>query len=200
MIKELMGAAVEQLAPTGRHELDQLSSRDDLSDAIPDFKVDQLPEVDLDDNGLVYKINGELQPNCEYQINGYTYRTDQLGRVIEASGNLHLTGEPRQPLTQENVGGKDKRPTDDRGHLIADRFGGSNKIENLVAQDSNLNRGEYKAIENTCARALEEGKKVSLKVEVEYDGVSQRPSAFIVTYQIDGVTYEKVLLNKKAGE
>jgi len=38
MIKELMGAAVEQLAPTGGRELGQLSSRDDLSDAIPDFK------------------------------------------------------------------------------------------------------------------------------------------------------------------
>ncbi len=38
MIKEQLGAAMEQLAPTEGRELGKLSSRDDLSDAIPDFK------------------------------------------------------------------------------------------------------------------------------------------------------------------
>lgn len=38
MIKELMGAAMEQLAPTGGREIGKLGSRNDLSDAIPDFK------------------------------------------------------------------------------------------------------------------------------------------------------------------
>ena len=44
----------------------------------------------------------------------------------------------------------DMRKTDDRGHLIADRFNGSGGIENLVPMDSDLNQhGDYMKMENT---------------------------------------------------
>lgn len=172
-------------------------SKEGLAKKVPDFSNENNLTCKEDDNGVVYKIDGKLKPNCEYQINGYSYKTDECGRITEASGNLKLSGESRKSLNEQSIGGADKLDTDVRGHLIADRFGGSNKKENLVAQDGNLNGGQYKKIENECAKALQQGKDVSMSVEVEYDGDSQRPSSFTVTYTINGETYEKTFLNEK---
>jgi hypothetical protein len=62
--------------------------------------------------------------------------------------------------------------------------------------DSNLNRGAYKILENELARKLDEGAKVKLKVEVEYQDKSNRPESFRVTYSINGLVSEKVFLNE----
>ncbi len=81
----------------------------------------------------------------------------------------------------------DMLDTDDRGHLIADRFNGSGGIENLVAMDSELNQhGDYNKMENTLADAVADGAKVQLKVEPIYESDSTRPSEFRVTYSING--------------
>ncbi|OQY38703.1 MAG: hypothetical protein B6229_05270 [Spirochaetaceae bacterium 4572_7] len=151
---------------------------------------------ETDDKGNVFKVDGKLLPNFEYEINGYKYTTDDKGRIIEASGQLQLSEAPRK--NQEDVNGM--RDTDQRGHIIGHQFGGSNKIENLVAQDSNLNMGAYKSIEMDCAKALKEGKEVTLEVEIEYDSDSERPTSFTVIYTIDGETYEKTLLNESNKE
>lgn len=44
--------------------------------------------------------------------------------------------------------------TDEGGHLIATRFGGSEKIDNIVPMDIHVNRAEYKVIENEWASEL----------------------------------------------
>ncbi|MFT8341794.1 MAG: DNA/RNA non-specific endonuclease [Clostridium beijerinckii] len=152
---------------------------------------------ETDDNGKTYKKDGELLPNTDYEINGYKYETDDKGRIISAEGTLHLSDTGRKTINEDNVGGEDKRETDDRGHLIADRFDGSNKIENLVPMDSNLNRGDFKKIENLLADALADGKEATLKVEPQYDGDSKRPSSFVVTYSIDGEEKVVVFSNER---
>lgn len=153
---------------------------------------------ETDDNGNIFKINGEIKANTVFKVNGYEYETDQLGRTIRAEGCLELDHSYRKTINEDNVGGEDRKDTDDRGHLIADRFGGSNKIENLVPMDANLNRGEYKKLENLWADAISDGKRVEVRVEPIYEGNSKRPSFFDISYSINGEERVTSLINERS--
>lgn len=65
--------------------------------------------------------------------------------------------------------------------------------------DSNLNRGEFKKLENSWAKALENGQTVDVKVTPVYKGDSVRPDSFKVTQIIDGIKSNKILKNKPGG-
>ena len=41
---------------------------------------------ETDDNGNIYKKNGELMPNTTYERNGYTYTTDENGSITSSGG------------------------------------------------------------------------------------------------------------------
>lgn len=143
----------------------------------------------LDDNGNPYKTNEGLLPSNTYEINGYTYCTDELGRIISVKGDLHLTErENRMPLNEnmDKIGQGDERESDHRGHLIGDQFDGSNKLENLVPMDAKLNQGGFKNFEKELADALKDGKKVYIEIDVYYDDDSHRPSHFVASYSLDG--------------
>lgn len=151
-----------------------------------------------DDNGDIYRIGDELVPNNVYEINGYKYETDDKGRITSAEGELQIKDhEGRLDMdsrTQLDKG--DMKSSDDRGHLIADRFNGSGGIENLVPMDSELNQhGDYYALENTLAEAVNDGAKVYFKVEPIYQEDSTRPSEFKVSYSIDGDKNIRVFKN-----
>jgi len=140
-----------------------------------------------------------------YTSNGYTYTTDAFGNIETASGKLVLEDAPRNDYAQRVAGRVDRLSTDDGGHLIATRFNGSGNLDNIVPMDSNLNRSAWKTMENTWADALagspEKGippKSVSVNIEAVYEGVSQRPTDFIVEYFIDG-KYTKVTFENIAG-
>ena len=152
-----------------------------------------------DDNGEKYRIGDSLLPNKVFEVNGYKYKTDDKGRVISAEGKLQVKNhEGRNDMDARSVIDKgDMRKTDDRGHLIADRFNGSGGLENVVAMDSNLNQhGDYKKMENTLADAKQDGANVQLKVEPVYKGDSTRPSEFRVSYSIDGEKTVTVFKNE----
>jgi predicted ribonuclease toxin of YeeF-YezG toxin-antitoxin module len=85
---------------------------------------------------------------------------------------------------QRKAGGEDRLEGDDGGHLIAKRFGGSEKVDNIVPMDSHLNRGDYKNMENRWAKAVERGDNVDVKINCKYEGDSQRPSSINVYYKI----------------
>ena len=114
--------------------------------------------------------------------------TDDKGRVISAEGKLQIKNhEGRNEMESRSVVDKgDMRGTDDRGHLIADRFNGSGGLENLVPMDAKLNQGDFKKLETTLADAVKDGADVKLKVEPVYEDNSTRPVEFRVTYSIDG--------------
>lgn len=145
--------------------------------------------------------NGNLKPNEKYEVNGYQYETDSKGRIKRSEGELRLEEGTRNLAAQREVGGADRhtgdgieydlQDKDDGGHLIATRFGGSGEKDNLVAQNYNLNRGEYKKLENNWAKTLEETDengdpkyKVHVEVKPVYRGDSSRPGAFIVNETI----------------
>lgn len=155
-----------------------------------------------DDNGKLYRVENELTENSEYEINGYKYRTDDQGRIVSAEGTLHLKDhEGRLPIRDsiENIGKGDQKEGDDRGHLIGDQFDGSNGLENMVPQDAEINRNDFKNFENELAKEVKDGKEVNVKVEPICDGDSHRPDAIVVTYSIDGEESVRVFPNGQEG-
>ncbi|WP_212977188.1 DNA/RNA non-specific endonuclease [Paenibacillus azoreducens] len=145
-----------------------------------------------------------LKPNVEYTSpDGYTYRTDSQGRIIECEGSLQLGAADRSEYAQRTVGGKDRLPDDDGGHLIGAQFKGPKDIDNLVPQNSQINRsgGEWFNMETVWANALKEvpPKKVSVKIEPVYSGNSMRPDSFEVIYQIEGKRPVQKTIKNQAG-
>ena len=123
-----------------------------------------------------FKSTYELKENSKYEVNNYSYETDSKGRIKSCEGALKLEDAPRNVDHQVKAGGKDRLETDDGGHLIATRFDGSGKIDNIVPMDSNLNRGEYKKMENSWSKELEKGNNVDVKINCKYQGDSKRPT------------------------
>ncbi len=151
-------------------------------------KNDSKEQEYRDDNGVKYREGDNLIPNNEYEVRGYRYKTDGKARIVEASGKLKMKA-PNYKRDMENVRhkeGQEYRDTDDRGHLIGHQFGGSDRLENLVPMDAKLNQGGFAKLERTLADAVKDSADVRLKVEQIFDGDSNRPSEFRVTYSIDG--------------
>ncbi|MET3940623.1 hypothetical protein ABIC22_003435 [Paenibacillus sp. PvP094] len=146
-----------------------------------------------------------LKPNIEYTSpDGYTYRTDSQGRIIECEGALVLGKGDRSEYAQRTVGkGQGRLPDDDGGHLVGAQFKGPKDIDNLVPQNSQINRsgGEWYNMESKWADALREipPKKVTVKIEPVYSGTSMRPDSFEVTYQIEGNRPVQKTIKNQAG-
>lgn len=155
-------------------------------------------EYETDDNGQIYKENGEVLSNTEYEVNGNTYQTDEYGRIVECDGNPKLTEEGKRNISEQmEAGGEDRREGDQGGHIVARVLGGSEGIENLVAMRGPINQGDYKKMENEIRKASEENKEVSMHVELKYKGESERSSEIKVEYTIDGEKKEIVFDNEE---
>ncbi|HDV8362870.1 TPA: DNA/RNA non-specific endonuclease [Bacillus cereus] len=148
----------------------------------------------------------ELAPNVRYVTeDGYKYTTDELGRIVDVeAGELILQKGKRNKGMQVAAGREDRLPDDDGGHLIGTQFHGSGDIDNLIAQNRQINRsgGEWYNMEQEWANALggKPPKKVTVKIEPVYLGSSLRPNLFKIKYQIEG--QRKVIreiLNKTGG-
>lgn len=154
-----------------------------------------------DDNGEKYREGNSLEPNTVFEKNGYTYQTDDMGRVISAEGKLQVKDHKgRREMDKRDVVARGEMASgDDNGHLIADRFNGSGGLENLVPMERKLNQVDYAKLEGTLADAVNAGADVRLKVEPVYEGDSYRPSEFRVSYSIDG-DKEVVVFKNRSGE
>lgn len=142
---------------------------------------------ETDDNGDIYKRNGELLPNIEYTVNGSKYKTDENGNKISCDSEPRYTEEgTRNHKEQKESGGDERQADDDGGHIIAKILGGAEGEENLVPMRRTINRGDYKKMENEIAKSLQEGKKVIVHIDLKYEGDSQRPSKMVAEYNMDG--------------
>lgn len=155
-----------------------------------------------DDNGDVYRVNNDLVADNSYEINGYKYETDDHGRIVSAEGKLQLRSRDRLTIKDsiEDIGKGDEKETDNKGHVIADRFNGSNGLENIVAQDANLNCVDYNKFETQLAKEVSAGKDVHMRVDLDYPGKSYRPDSFIVSYSINGEEFTTTFFNTPRGE
>ena len=142
---------------------------------------------ETDDNGEVYKTNGELNPDTEYVVNDITYKTDSQGRIVCWEGEPGYNPEAeRDNEAQTEAGGDDRQEGDDGGHLVARVLDGSPGNENIVPMRDTVNRGDYKKSENEIAQAKKEGKGVEDSGYIIYEGESSRPSKIERVYTIDG--------------
>ncbi|MGX1265714.1 putative ribonuclease toxin of YeeF-YezG toxin-antitoxin module [Rossellomorea marisflavi] len=149
-------------------------------------KSDKSPDVVIRDGSHMDK-NGNLKPNVKYRAGEYEYlyETDNSGRLKEFNAEeLKLT--ERESRLPHNANTPGKQSGDHAGHLAADRFGGSPELDNLVSQSSNVNLSKFKKLENQWAKAINEGKQVAVNVKVNYNGPENRPSSFVIMYEIDG--------------
>ncbi len=129
-----------------------------------------------------------LKPNTTYKVGefgNHIYKTDNLGRIVEVQvDNLQISTKARLPHNQDTPG---KLDGDHAGHLIADLFGGSKEIDNLVSMLSELNQGAYRKMEREWAKVLKSGGSVTdIRIKVSYDGDGLRPTLFDVNYNLDG--------------
>lgn len=151
-----------------------------------------------DDTGELYRVNDTLLPDKKYEINGFSYLTDKLGRIILAWGLVtNDERESRKPITDSihDIGRGDEKVTDDKGHILAHQLGGSNGLENMIAQDAHINRGEYNKFEKQLAAEAKAGKEVFVAVQPIYKGDSARPKAIVYTAIIDGKKEMRIFSN-----
>ncbi|MFT0803484.1 T7SS effector LXG polymorphic toxin [Bacillus swezeyi] len=145
-----------------------------------------------------------LKPNVVYETKqGYTFKTDQKGRIINVKADLQLGKAKRNLYAQSNVGKPDRLPDDDGGHLIASQFKGSGDIDNLVPMNSQVNRrgGKWYEMEQEWRRALKEipPKKVEIKISPIYKNDAVRPNFFKVEYKIGNEKLKKVRIKNAYG-
>lgn len=191
--------------PSKEYDVDkrvEVKQNPDASSESSDLTSDQKQETSkqyFDDNGVKYREDNDLVPNTKYELSGYSYETDDKGRIISAEGKLQIKdhdGRKNAEDTRDVVAHGKMDATDDSGHLIGDRFNGNNDLGNLVPMDRVLNRtGDYAKIENTLAGAVNDGADVKMKVEPVYEGNSARPIEFRISYSIDGDRNVVVLKN-----
>ncbi|PGB04565.1 DNA/RNA non-specific endonuclease [Bacillus toyonensis] len=170
-------------------------------------KITEIQEGDLGKH-IIKGKNGrkELAPNVRYITeDGYKYTTDELGRIVDVeAGELILQKGKRNKGMQVAAGREDRLPDDDGGHLIGTQFHGSGDIDNLIAQNRQINRsgGEWYNMEQEWANALggKPPKKVTVKIEPVYQGTSLRPNYFEIVYEIEGKgIFEKTIRNRAGG-
>ena len=186
--------ALKKAAAKSDELLDELSDLLDTLDESTDGSApaNSIITVDgtryrTDDSGQIHmqrSSDGEyyVLPNKTYTVNGYTYQSDDQGRIIHAEGKIRVSGGTRKSL---NTTVPDMGKFDQRGHIIADLFGGSNMNDNLVAQLSSVNDGAYKALEKKLAD-LTADHAVYAQYEILYADDTKRPACITVTYTVDG--------------
>lgn len=147
--------------------------------------IDGLPVVR---DGTHMSPDGSLTPDTWYQTgeHDYIYHTDANGHIdrFHAEDLQLKTHEGRLDHDPDTPG---KLPGDHAGHLAADLFGGSPKLDNLVSQLSSINLSDYKKLENQWAATLraEPPGTVSVDVKITTDATG-RPTTFVVESIVNG--------------
>lgn len=166
---------------------ENLSRTDEVSDSLLERDLAEIVESAHEERSLGEDL-ADPELFATRAAGDYTYTHAEWGKA--ASGILELCDDPeRDALAQREAGGDERRLDDDGGHLIGARFGGAPGSENLDAQNRQVNRGDYKAVENSWARSLEDGDQVFVDVETFKTEGSDRPAAFMgysITEHSDG--------------
>ncbi|MGG5370197.1 DNA/RNA non-specific endonuclease [Enterococcus sp. AZ196] len=134
--------------------------------------------------------DGKLKPNIKYKTgeHGYNYQTNSKW-VMEHASTDNLQFKTHEGRLPHNLKTPDKLPRDHAGYLFGDRFGGSGELDNLVSQAQKVNLSTYKKLENTWAKAIEQSKKVTVDIKVNYDFGSLRSISFEINYTTYGIDF-----------
>lgn len=162
-------------------------------------------KCNADDYGKTYSINNCLIPNNSYELNGYKYETDKTGRIASCEGQLRIKAEPGyrpiKGVSLSEIGKGYEHETDERGHIIGNRFEGAGTVGNLIPQDKQLNNVEFNKFEGMLAKEKSQGNDVYVKYELNYPQDSFRPDSLTANYSINGEEFwRKFDNNPQRGE
>ena len=169
----------------------------------------------FDDNGKPYLYETvkrgdlgnrtvELVPDNIIKKDNFTAVTDSYGRpILNKVENIKL--KPGRDSLYNVVRDDSYLESDQKGHIIADIFGGPASKENVVPQMDEVNLSKFKAVENKIKSLVEEGHDVSYEVKTNHDGTGDRPSSFEFKIKSDGKEIEldddlKKIYNSKVDE
>ena len=113
--------------------------------------------------------------------------TDSLGRpVLNEVKDVQLREGERQNLNVRRT--SEYRWYDERGHLIADSFGGPASAENVVAQIKEVNHGKFIEVEEKVRQLKRDNpnSKIDYSIKTNYADQSTRPSSFEPKIIMDG--------------
>lgn len=133
------------------------------------------------------ELLNHLVPNARYVVDdNFSYLTDKLGRQSNVTAVLRKSDHIERCKLGTDFG-KSSRGAGDAGHLVQRSLGGPNESLNLVPMGKELNEhGIWRKLEIIESKLVNEGKTVIKNIEVIYDGASEIPSKFRVSYIVDG--------------
>ena len=137
-----------------------------------------------------------MKSNVKYYAGeyNYLYETDSLGRICRFfAEKLQLTARDKRLRPDPNTPGK--MEYDDAGHLIGDRFGGAATIANLISQLRNVNRGDYRVMEDHLESVIQNGGTVEMEGRIIYNETNLRPEGIFIELTIDGKSIELYFSN-----
>ena len=139
-------------------------------------------------NGMLTVAEMKLTPGVEIKKGNFTVKIDNHGRPISNKiTNLELC--PGRENLSNKLRDASYRETDQRGHIIADKFGGPASKENVVPQMEKTNTSSMKKLENEVTRLKNEGHTVDYEVKTNYSGNDARPTSFEPVITVDGKPY-----------
>jgi hypothetical protein len=160
--------------------------------------ADDLAWTTLGNKPVPVSTPGPLAPSSVIGENGYNFTADEYGRYKTFTGDLNLLPGLRDRAAQLAAGGIDRLPTDVGGHGIGTRFNGPGW--NVFAQDSTLNNGAYRSLENEWARHINAGNNVAItQGELFYDQGGLRPSGMRVEYTVNDRPFMREFANVAGG-
>ena len=174
----------------------------------------------------VYKFNdlesfnraaNKPKPNSTYEYGDYTWKTDDKGRVVEASGKIILQkadGRSGTDGVSTVLIGKEGQIGDIGFHLIGDQFDGPTNRLNVVSGNGkridpnlppNLNQGSYAKFETKVKKARLDpknlGKDIEIRIKPKYRKSNQtnRPDQFEASYRVGNGELESFIFKNKQG-
>ena len=112
------------------------------------------------------------------ESNGYTFEVDAESGTTTARGEVKAEPASREGMNAIHPDGYDS--STDKGHLIAAAEGGPAEAFNVHAQDSHLNRSQYKTVENAEVRAVKEGDSVQTEKTAYVSHKGSKPDAYMI--------------------
>lgn len=144
----------------------------------------------------------QLKPLCnsKYIIGDAEYIIDDAGRVSQTYFTITPKSLIKQSYRDSNVQQqmhnlKGSLENDQAGHLLADEFGGSSNMINLIPMTSRVNKSIYRSIENKWKQYASQNKDVKVKIELKYENASERPKWINIEYEVDGKKFYEVIEN-----
>ncbi|TNC84725.1 MAG: hypothetical protein CSH37_10120 [Thalassolituus sp.] len=155
------------------------------------------------ETGEVSKPKSATAPRTIKETHGTntaTWTVDENGRPISVEAKLDSTysgtRSSAERKAQSSAGGAARLADDDGGHIVGHRFMSDQGEKNLFPQNSNLNRGAYKSMENEWADWTGAGYEVKLKVKLDPPG-TDRPDNVIARYQVTDPSTGKTVFKRR---